>query len=215
MADNRVVVKINLDANKLKESSDPKMITVWHLDRILAAVLILIGLPVLLLWLFASGDPEQFEQTVDTANLLVTPQPAIESSPKTFVQAETGHLEKSLILKKVGAVIYDKRVIRASLNMAVNDIEPSDILTGELNLNKTRSQDLFYFSEIKSSLSDVLFHRWLKDGRLIFEKQVDKKKNRLISKRLLSNKDIGEWQVLLVDKKGKIYSQASFSVVYR
>jgi hypothetical protein len=59
-----------------------------------------------------------------------------------------------------------------------------------------------------------LFHRWYKDGQVMSKKQFNVKSNnaKLISSHKLTAKDIGQWQVVLIDKKGKLLSEVNYFV---
>ena len=74
------------------------------------------------------------------------------------------------------------------------------------------SQEIFYFSESRRGMEGPLYHLWTKDGQAVQKKQLEKQKTKFTSKYLVTEKDHGHWRVQLIDKKGKIYSQADFNV---
>jgi hypothetical protein len=217
MADNRVVIKINYDTDKRKQVLDPKIVTVWHTKRILAAVALLGLIIVLLFWLLSTDS-----QDTDVKSQPMTPiEIGAAALPEKNLQSEALSLPiqsaaqspiKNVVLNKGTAIILDKHVIRASLNISIKDNEPGKSLQSAIILEPGKTQELYYFSETKHAKDIVLFHHWLKDGVLLHKKQVDKQNTKFVSRHIVSQKDIGHWNVVLIDKKGKIYSQVEFNV---
>lgn len=212
MADNRVVIKINYDTDKRKEVLDPKIVTVWHTRRILAALLVLVLIIMLLFWLLIGDRQEADVQSVSASKLEVSGEknPPMEAPAKPVQVAPPA--TKPIVVDKGSAIIFDKHVIRASLNISIKDNEPEHALQSAVIIEPGKSQELFYFSETKSTKDAALFHHWLKDGQLMLKKQVDKQKTKFFSRHIVGQKDIGHWKVALIDKKGKIYSQVEFNV---
>lgn len=213
MAGNRVVIKINYDADKRKEVIDPKLVTVWHTKRITVASGLLILTIAILFWFVSSDD----RITVDEAQPIeaAIPHATQLPSPSAESPVEKSPLEvpvKQLSIVKGEAIIFNKRVIRASLNTSMKDDEPGQPLSSALSVTSGRSQELFYFSETRRVADGPLFHLWLKDGRAVQKKPVDKQKTKFTSKYLIGLKDLGQWQVQLIDKKGRVYCQAGFDV---
>lgn len=217
MADNRVVIKINLDEDKRKEVIDPRMVTVWHTGRILATLSILLVLIILLIWL-SSDDEKNESQLVQTIQAVeqISPTAVTEPNQKAISPTTQDHASMSLgqraVIKSGLAIIYDKRVIRASLNVSIKDDEPGQGLQSSVLLEPGKTQELFYFSETRNNKDDALFHQWLRDGRQVQKKQTGKQKSKFVSKQVVGQKDIGVWKALLIDKKGKVYSQVEFTI---
>lgn len=216
MAENRVVIKINYDKDKHRKAIiDPKMVTVWHTKRILVAVAILLGIIVLIYTGFSNDDASKHNP--QSAEALNNTPGAIEQTP-IEIPASTTSLpavqEVVDIKKRPSAIILDRRVIRASLNTAFRNDEPADPIISPVTIEPNQSVELFYFSEVKNMKDKVLFHHWFKDGQVIFKKQLEIKanKSKLISSKKLTAKDGGDWQVVLVDNKGKLFSEVNFFV---
>lgn len=218
MADNRMVIKINYDKDHRKEVIDPKIVTVWHRERILAALSVAVLLIVVFVWLLSDdgqkGDGVSSSiELVDNQVLETKQQQHNEQnqSPATANQISNQQARR-VVVTNGAAIIYDKHVIRASLNSNIKDQEPGQILRSAVTLEPGKTQELFYFSETKTNNSGILFHQWLKDGQQMHRKQVDKQKSKFVSKYSVGQKEIGHWKVELIDKKGKIYSQVEFNV---
>ncbi|PPD35682.1 MAG: hypothetical protein CTY19_01130 [Methylomonas sp.] len=223
MADNRVVIKINYDKDKQrKELIDPKMVTVWHVRRIYSAVAILLLLVALfVLWIYPENDDEKTLKptliingnTGDDAAAVhqVASERVVDKSEASQTQIDT---KKPLIVKRPAAIIYDRQVVRAALTTEPKKNEPGEAVNLPVSIVQNQILELFYFSQIKNPKSSILFHRWYKNGQLIFKKQFEVKKDHatLISSKKFTSKDIGDWQVLLVDKNGKSLSEINYSV---
>ncbi|MGY6274629.1 DUF2914 domain-containing protein [Methylomonas sp. MgM2] len=227
---NRVVIRINYDNDrKRKELIDPKMVTVWHKGRIFGVFAISVLLIGLIIFLSSGTETQEnkapvvesieetksiepVQQPVEPAKKpeIITQKPAGDNLPPEPVKSSP----KVISSNRPSAIIFDKRVIRASLTTAPQYGEPGDPLTPLVIIKPEQTLDAFYFSEIKGMKNRVLFHHWFKNGRLVYEKQFDVEtdKFKLISSKKLSSKDVGEWRVTLIDKKGKDYSEVNFSV---
>ena len=217
MAEHRVVIKLNYDKDKRrKELIDPKMVTVWHTGRIFSAIAILVAVVVLIsYWVSGEDKPENNPPKQESVNQ-VTSVPKEEFKPTVIAKkAESEHAEEKIIFsKRPPAIIFDRRVIRASLNTAPRNGEPGDPIKPRVIIGQDQSIELFYFSEIKNMKDKVLFHHWLKNGALAYKKRftVETNKLKLISSKKLSQKDAGEWRVALIDNKGKRYSEVNFFI---
>ena len=223
MADNRVRIKINYDKDKQRKALiDPKMVTVWHTGRILSAVLILLTVITGAIYLFSgkSADENKLQSNeIINATEVTPPQaPAIVSPelPKAEPPApvQISDTKNAEIVKRPPAIIYDRRVIRASINTAPKNNEPGDPVKPAVVLGQNESKELFYFSQIKNMIGHTLFHAWYKDENLIIKKQFEVKTDnaRLISSRKLTAREAGEWRVVLMDRKGRKLSEANYSV---
>lgn len=225
MADNRVRIKINYDKDKQRKALiDPKMVTVWHTGRIVTAVFILLMLIIGTVYMFSANDADENNPQTDEINNLakvnppetaaiVNPESPKAESPVSVLISDT---RNPVVVKRPPAIIYDRKVIRASINTAPKKDEPGDPINTPVVLGQDESKELFYFSQIKNMAGHTLFHVWYKDGQLIIKKQFEVKNDnaKLISSRKLTVKEAGEWQVVLMDKKGKTLSEANYSVIH-
>ena len=236
MAKSKVVIKINYDQEKQRnQATQPQMVTVWHYQRIAAffSVLILLTLCLVYWFNFSAPEPDSPPPSVTTAGQ-ATPATAetgvtnptklnatVELGKETVVNnapdIKTAHII-TIKPKAHSAVILDRSVVRASLNIAVADkdidTEPFHGLIQPIVLDKQQNIELFYFNQLKYNKEIVLFHYWSKQGKLAYKKQFDLKHHttRLISAKKFNKKDAGEWQVQLVDAKGKVFSTLGFLI---
>ncbi|AEG00317.1 DUF2914 domain-containing protein [Methylomonas methanica] len=223
MADNRVRIKINYDKDKQRKALiDPRMVTVWHTGRIFSAVLLLLIVIGGTIYLFSRKDADenklQSNEIINPAEV-TPPQTPVTASPELpkvepSVPVQIRNTKNAAIVKRPPAIIYDRKVIRASINTAPKNNEPGDPVKQPVVLGQNETKELFYFSQIKNMLGHTLFHAWYKDENLIIKKQFEVKTNnaRLISSRKLTAREAGEWRVVLMDKKGRKLSEANYSV---
>lgn len=224
MTDNKLVIKINYDKKPANLNAQPQVVTVWHIRRIvMAALAIVLMAAVLVSWL---GSDDQVGDTL--INPVETPPdvnksvPAIVEQPVMAPLEQAAHKEqviaeavkKTDTVKRPAAVIWDRRVIRASLNGKPKDNEPGEPIKSPLGIRPNQPLELFYFSEIRNMKGKAVFHRWLRNGQIVLQKQLDIKERiaKVWSSKLLVAKDKGEWQVQLADKKGRVYSEVNFVV---
>lgn len=221
MAKGTVVIKVSYDKTaQLAKVKTPEVVTVWHVRRILLALTI----PILLVWLlFKSIQTDDVEiaqpEVVAPINIDQTlVAPAIsESKPKppiTEVKPVVAELKPVNNLPKPTAVIFDKQVLRAAVVSEFNNDQPAERIKTNLKVLKNQLVELFYFSEVKHLKNKNVSHAWFKNGQLIHKKHWSVKQpiTKLISSYRFSTKDVGQWQVVLEDKKGKYLSETVFFV---
>ena len=229
MSDNKVVIKINYDKKSTPIGSAPKTVTVWHTRRILGAILTLAILSAILVsWLSGNGEEtaistalnEKVQQTNNSTDTSVAGQPQVplqvtpSSSTPNAISAESSAVKNQSAPSRPAAIIYSRKVIRASMNASIKDNEPGEVAKFPLNIGPNQPVELFYFTEIRNFPDKVLFHQWLRNGQVVHQKQLDIKGSRtkVWSNKVFSVKDKGEWQVRLSDKKSKVYSEANFLI---
>lgn len=217
MTENAVVIKINY-ANKKTSApaATPPMITVWHVPRIIAALVIVLGL---IVWFWPAAEVE-----ISTPNVteIAIPQIHTESAYQAPViaSAATDHhhqpAPKPLLVYSgdLKSVINDKHVTRAALVTAINAGEPNARINPVVQLENKQSLDLFYFSQVKRLQNKPLYHQWFKTDQLILQKELiaSQTVSRLISSRKFSVKDKGVWRVAMTDQKGKVLSESRFVI---
>lgn len=220
MADNKVVIKINYDRDKaIKAHIQHRTITVWHTQRIITVIALFLLLCAALFFVFSNENVEEDKpQTnmVVNAPAISEPQIPVNNTPvvnttQTITESNTKQIP---VVKRPDAVILDRHVVRALLSSAPVKDEPGEPIKLPVVIGQNQSQELFYFVQTKNIKGSILFHCWYKDGQLMSKKQFTIKANnaRLISSKKLTAKDVGQWQVVLMDKKGKLLSEVNYSV---
>jgi Protein of unknown function (DUF2914) len=223
MVDNRVVIKINYDRERQQQNLiNPKMITVWHKGRIFSVLCLVILLSIALFWgLSHDGSGEKEHVDAIPPGVAQTEVHGLPSSERSFDHISTAdsgdHETQDMVIGKPVGIIFDKRVIRASINRVKEDpgTSTSVLVEAPIRFGRDKHQLLEYFSEIRRGGESMLFHRWLKNDQVIQVKQFTVKggKGKLSSSRKFGVKDVGVWHVILTDKHGKVLSRSSFDVV--
>lgn len=234
MAENKVVIKINYDKDKIRRPiGEPKVITVWHTRRILGAVVILMLLVVLPIFWFSGDDtqsPDKVEKTeyaekekplnsdeplIKEADVAVNVSQPVSPTSESVKQSVKKNDSAKGDSKRPLAIIYNKRVIRASLNSGAKDKEPYEPIKLPVRLSKNQTIEVFYFNEIRGINDRILYHYWSRDGQVLDKKplNINDSRAKVLSGRTLGYEDKGEWQIRLVDRKGKVFSEVNFSVI--
>ena len=223
MSESKMVIRINFEKDKhFNTDLEPKTVTAWHIPRILTALSVLILLITLAVFSLDRSSPVNVER--QAGNVKAEGQPEMNAgnnptgnaafqpdSSKNPGLPQTGQDKENV--KRPPAIIFDKKVLRASLNYQIKDNQPYQQVNEAIKMPKNKAIDLFYFTEIKGINGNSLFHYWYKDGVLVYKTQFEPKvnKSRLISSKKLSAGDIGEWQIQLADRKGKVLSEVNFN----
>jgi Protein of unknown function (DUF2914) len=217
MRENKVVIKINYDPIKQQKAIiDPKSVTVWHVHRIAGALVLLVLLAAGLFYSLSDNSHNDEKFAAQVAALDTSSKVDIGSEGKVSVEAKDGLLDKPLPKIDIPAVIYDKRVIHAALYSSFKAGVPGAILPSVIHLDVKSAYPVYYFSQVKQSLqSQALYHQWFKNGRSVIKKRLvfERSNGKLMSERIISDKDIGLWRVVLVNEKGKLLSELNFAVV--
>ena len=247
---NKIVVKVKYQGlkNELESDSQPKMVTEWHIQRILTAIAILI-IFILLPFYYFSSQPEVLddnteselnlaeqavvkqnmggiEPKVKSADIAVSKQPAIvaikppERIKKDVIKEDTANKnsDKEYIIAeqtKYPNILNSPKIVRAILTTDLKNKEPVDNLSSVLTVNKDRATKVYYFTEIIDMKGQVLYHRWLRNGQLIFKRKINILGNRWrasTSKMIIYSK-AGLWTVRLEDKQGAILNEIKFEVI--
>jgi hypothetical protein len=230
MAESKVVIKINYDrdSQSYKAPAVPQSLTVWRVDRILLAVTVLVLLmavfTLLLFKVFKANDVVEKSVIPQALNDINNPnlnadQNKVENKFATVgqidIHQEAKKIEPSIQkMRSTSGIIFNKKVIRASLNTIIKDNEPYGQVNGPIKLVKNETIQLFYFNQLREIRDKVLFHIWLKDGKVFLKKSLPIKNSFTIvsSEKIMTEKDIGNWQIQLQDANGKVYSELSFII---
>jgi hypothetical protein len=231
MAESRVVIKINYDKEQ-QFNTAPKNVTVWHYGRISVALAVLL-IPIIIMLLFwpTGSEVEQVIKSspiaqIDSLQSGEAKSTAINSR-SDITNTKTDEVQQKAIqrtntkiepynqkLRSTTAIILDKKVIRASLNTSIKDNEPYQQVKDAINLAKQDSIQLFYFNQLKNIRDKTLFHCWRKDGKLVLKKAllIKSGSTKVFSEKTMTSKDNGDWQIQLLDAKGKVYSEVNFVI---
>jgi hypothetical protein len=127
--------------------------------------------------------------------LLATPAMA---APPSQISTDTG-------------IIGGGTVSRATFTEAVVNREPKNRIT-ELPNNK---QYIYYFTELKGMAGQNISHRWLLDGKPMYEMKfnVGSPRWRIWSSLPLQQEWLGRWEVQVVNEMGQVVHSDSFKYI--
>lgn len=229
MADSeKVVIKINYqDKGKtLKSHSKPEMVTEWHVQRILVALALLM-IFILFPFFYFSSEPLVSEKQIEQKTVVSEPI-ILEDAKLTgkIIKKEADNPE-TVLLKKVkqtnlpdqeslsSLISIEPGIVRALLTMALSNKEPVGRIVSPLKVNKNKAVGPYYFTEIIDMKGKYLFHQWLRDDEIIFNRKLNILGNRwrASTSKLISYSKAGDWKVRLVNEEGDILNEIEFSVI--
>ena len=272
---NKVVIKINYQGSgkSIDDIPQQKMVTEWHVQRILTAVILLVFVILLFYYFFfVKLTKKESIKNIEITNLKNNVKPVVNinrprstrniktPSPekvgkneggnhaKTYgtTNSPPGNSKKTAINKTVdiidkdqqninaksvanikpkdkkdseltplSVISTDKRITRALLTSEVIDREPIDKLTKQISVNKHMATRVFYFTEISNMKDQYLFHHWLRNDELVFERKINIKgyKWRASTSKLITYSQSGFWKVRLIDKDGLVLNEIQFKAV--
>lgn len=259
-----VVIKI-----KYKESdkspydrSEPDVVTEWHYQRIVFAVLALVTFIVFPFYYFSDGSVEkQVEKltvatetksvekkilkAVDKEPLKIELIKGIEkdvginkdsdtkknvdtriSKPVELIKKEqivigvkpvdkVNRREKVEAENTVTQGLVDKRIIRALLTTGLNDKEPLEVIVSPIIVSKDKAAGIFYFTEMADMKGLDLYHHWLWNDRVIYNKNINilGDRWRATTSKVIPYAKAGSWSVRLVNDEGIILNEIKFKVI--
>jgi len=252
-----VVIKI-----KYKESdkspysrSESEMVTEWHYQRIVFAVIFLV---IFIVFPFYYFSDDSTDQQVDKSTVVAEAKPVVNSILKTVDKEpvkikEVKEIEKAVDIsinkpvkpiKKEQTVIdikpieikpvekikiaekskpeinptqglVDKRIIRALLTTGLNDKEPLEVIASPIIVNKDKAAGVFYFTEISDMKGLGLYHHWVWNDRVIYNKRINilGDRWRATTSKVIPYSKAGDWSVRLVNNEGIILNEIKFKVI--
>jgi len=114
--------------------------------------------------------------------------------------------------KNVLVVILDGVVVKSSLNTQSEDGDLSKQVNSSVKILGNQTVDVFWINKINSLKYNGLFYVWTKVDGVFYKKRLDLNESRkkLIFSKRITFKDKGRWQVLLIDRYGKLYNKLNF-----
>lgn len=281
MTENKVVIKINYDKPRAGQTeSRPRIVTEWHIGRIIAAITLILIILALLVY-FLTGTDEVGERSKsfaaaknteriiqseqeksgsveknneinanlkivkkDIRDITVNNGKSIEKISankvdKADITGQTDSVVKVEVSKKTdalpqkpasvakpaertvssghppAALVKDARVTRTMLVKGINNKEPFGEWNLPIKAEKDSAKGVFFFTEIKNMKGRVLYHRWYRDGKLIFKRKINilGKRWRVATSKTIPYSGKGRWEARLTDGSGNILSAITFDVI--
>jgi len=232
---NNVVVKVKYQGLNQpdRENPRPEMVTEWYVGRIvvvIVSILLLIG--GLIYFFNRDPSPEVVIPENKAVDAMVSqknkePVKAIVKLPvlnikKQEVMTSLTPLPPIINNKKVDKVldikpkvIMHKHVARALLVSGVNNKEPGTEILLPVVVNNMKASGVYYFTEIINMKGKTLYHQWLRDNQLVYERKIKilGKRWRASTSKLIPYSKAGKWRVRLVNKQGEVLNEIEFKVV--
>ena len=149
----------------------------------------------------------------DQETITPTGTPSIIETKASKVQPII-HSQRNTLLKPL---IVDKRISRVTLASGLNDKEPIGKVSLPIVVDKTKAKGVFFFTEINNMKGEVLFHRWFRNGKPIFETNDEitilGNRWRASTSKMITYSGKGHWVVKLTDVDGNTLSEIQFDVI--
>ena len=109
----------------------------------------------------------------------------------------------------------DKRIARALLTTGVNNKEPLDVIVSPVVVNKNKASGVFYFTEIVDMKGVDLYHRWLWNDQVQYNRKINilGDRWRAATSKTIPYTKTGNWNVRLVNNEGVILNEIKFKVI--
>ncbi len=254
---NKVVVKVKIQGLKDElgkgSGSAPKMVTEWHMGRIITVLAALIGTTLLGLYFLSSepsstkvdNTPSIKQIKKDVLKKVIQKkmvQPSVEQAVKKISVKEKSIQSVADVLTKKQPVsatpvaqpvlkaepikmtaekttaplvqLSNPNLVRTLLTTELDNKEPVDEIS-TLWVNKDHASRVFYFTEIIDMKGQVLYHRWLRNNKLIYLKEINiiGKRWRAATSKLIVYSQAGDWTVRLEDAEGVVLNEINFNVI--
>ena len=188
-----IVIKIKYPKKAEQDVSEQKVITEWHIKRIMLALAGIVSIIVLLFYVIK------------------------QDTQKTDLQPKAALSEKIANTPAKPQIAIGNNITRALLTFETNKNEPVGEITPPLKLSKNKSTSVYYFVELTGMKGRTVYHEWLLDGDLITRKKInisDDDKWRTLSRQLFAYTARNNWTVRLVDETDRVLNEISFTVIY-
>ncbi len=108
-------------------------------------------------------------------------------------------------------------ISRALLTTALIDREPIDNIISFVKVSRQKDTKINYFTEIMNMNGKVLYHQWLWEGQMEFNKKISIKgpRWRVSTKKYIPFSKPGTWLAKLVNEEGNILNEIKFEVIQK
>jgi len=229
---NKVVIKVNYKgANEaINIPSETDMITEWHYQRILSAVVLIMIFIIAPFYFFNDEDvnnqalvvtdPVPASEEKETKKLIKNIEPVVEDkiiTPTIRKTQSVGNKKVTATIVKTTSKQIDNTIIRSLLTTGLNNKEPIDNITSSLTATKDKAAGIYYFTEIANMKGQSLYHHWLWKDKLIYKRRIAILGNRwrAATSKLIPYSKVGDWRVRLVDSQGDVLKEIQFKVIQK
>jgi len=117
--------------------------------------------------------------------------------------------------KPSAKVLGKNSISRAMLTTGLHDKEPIDKVEFPVIVNNKVMTKFYYFTEILNMEGEVLYHYWMWEGKIEFEKEIKIWGNRWRAStlKMIPFSKTGKWQARIVNEEGDVLNEIQFDVV--
>jgi len=169
-----------------------------------------------------SGQVKAVEKDVNTST-----NNAIKSTKKeqAIIEIEPINIKPAEKIKKEEknkteinpsqSLSVDKRIARALLTTGISNKEPLGIIASPVIVSKNKATAVFYFTEIVDMKGLYLYHRWLWNDQIQYNRKINilGDRWRAATSKTISYAKAGNWSVRLVNNGGIILNEIRFKVI--
>ncbi len=111
--------------------------------------------------------------------------------------------------------LINQWVVRSQLANNIINKEPVGDVKLPFVINQSKARALFYFTEIKNMKGKTVYHQWNHQGKTVFNRKINIHGNRwrASTRKMISNNNLGSWNVKLLDDKQNTMAEITFTVV--
>ena len=142
-------------------------------------------------------------------NKIIVPDNKLNNNIKKEVEHNTE------TIKPIAKVSGKNNISRAFLARGLKEKEPDGIIESPVVVNNKSMTKIYYFTEILNMEGEVLYHYWMWDGKIEFEKELKIWGNRWRAStlKMIPFSKTGQWQARVVNEEGDILNEIEFDVV--
>ena len=156
----------------------------------------------------SNGDLGEKENIKLDENKIIVPNNKLNNN----IKKEVEHTET---IKPTAKVSGKNNISRAFLAKGLKEKEPEGIIESPVVVNNKSMTKIYYFTEILNMEGEVLYHYWMWDGKIEFEKELKIWGNRWRAStlKMIPFSKTGQWQARIVNEEGDILNEIEFDVV--
>lgn len=156
----------------------------------------------------SNGDLGEKENIKRDETKIIVPDNKLNND----IKKETEQFDTTKPISKVSG---KNNISRAFLARGLKEKEPEGIIKSPVVVNNKSMTKIYYFTEILNMEGEVLYHYWMWDGKIEFEKELKIWGNRWRAStlKMIPFSKTGQWQARVVNEEGDILNEIEFDVV--
>ena len=113
--------------------------------------------------------------------------------------------------------VSNGRVVKALITTGLVDREPIDKVTKPITINDTEEIHLYFFTKIMRMIGETLYHQWLWNDQLVYEKPIEVKARRwrATTSKLIPYSKPGQWTARILNSDRDILKAVKFTIIQK